>query len=209
MLQQLELQDWLQCLQFFFKPGSLHNLVVTLSQIAKHAPHLPFYYYHFPQRTGITHRMIDLLMEIDKTKLIPNFVGMKFTDYDLFEMSECIHYQNGKYEILFGKDEVLTSALIIGCKGAIGSTYSFAGKLMNQVIEAYEKGDLNKAHQLILVEQEIVSLYRKFGGKNPEKAIMKMKGVDVGPPRLPTEPLNEEEYLYLEKELRRIGHILD
>jgi len=193
----------------FFKPGTLKNLVRVLAEIAKYSPSLPFYYYHFPQRTGVTHRMIDLLIEIDSSKLIPNFVGMKFTDYDLFEMSECIQYKRGKYEILFGKDEILTSALVIGCEGAIGSTYNFTGRLMNQVLSAYEKGDLSLAQELLIKEQQIVSLYRNFPGKNPEKAIMKMKGIDVGPPRLPTEPLNEEEYNYLEKELRKIGGILD
>lgn len=192
----------------FFKPGTLRNLVETMALIAKCAPNIPFYYYHFPQRTGVTPRMIDFVTEVDRSGLIPNFAGMKFTDYDLFEMSECIQYQQGKYEMLFGKDEVLTSALVLGCQGAIGSTYNFAGALMTQVLEAFQAGNLSKAYELIVKEQQVVSLYRKFPGKNPEKAIMKMKGVDVGPPRMPTESLNQEEYAFLETELKKIGGIL-
>jgi len=33
-----------------------------------------------------------------------------------------------KYDMLYGRDEMLLSALVIGAKGAVGSTYNYMGK---------------------------------------------------------------------------------
>ena len=35
---------------------------------------------------------------------------------------------NNGYDCFFGKDEMLLSSLIIGCKGFVGSTFNFMGK---------------------------------------------------------------------------------
>lgn len=39
---------------------------------------------------------------------------------DLHQMSNCIAFAGGKYDILSGRDEVLLSALAMGAKGGVG-----------------------------------------------------------------------------------------
>lgn len=41
------------------------------------------------------------------------------------------------------------------------------------------------------------------------RAMMKMIGLDLGPPRLPLEPMNVDDYTALESELRELGFFKD
>ena len=43
------------------------------------------------------------------------------------------------------------------------------------------------------------------GGVAAGKSIMKLRGLDVGPPRLPLLPLSIDNYLSLKKDLQSIG----
>ena len=53
------------------------------------------------------------------TGKIPNLAGIKFTHEDLMDFAECQAFEGGRYDILFGRDEVLLSALATGAKGAV------------------------------------------------------------------------------------------
>ena len=54
-----------------------------------------------------------------------------------------------KYDILFGVDEMLISGLELGCTGAIGSSYNFAGLIYNEIIKKKEIIMSNTARFLI------------------------------------------------------------
>ncbi len=47
--------------------------------IASAAPHLPFYYYHIPEMTGVAFAMRDLVAEVAAIPEFTNFVGIKYT----------------------------------------------------------------------------------------------------------------------------------
>jgi len=95
-----------------------------MAEIASAAPGLPFYYYHIPILTGVGMDMIDFLKYAGG--LIPNLAGIKYTSATIHEYQSCLELENGKFDVLFGFDELLLPALSIGAKGAIGSTYTFA-----------------------------------------------------------------------------------
>ena len=110
----------------YFKPGSIENLVDTMAPIAGAAPDLPFWYYHFPAMTGVDFNMFQFTEAIDESGKIPNFMGVKFTNEILMDFNSIGHYKNGKYNMLMGRDEILTSALATGvCDGDVSSTVNF------------------------------------------------------------------------------------
>ncbi len=47
---------------------------------------------------------------------ISNLAGIKYTAATLFEYQACLNYKNGKFDILFGYDEMLLPALAVGAK---------------------------------------------------------------------------------------------
>ncbi len=87
----------------FLKPTRVEELVGFCAEVASGAPDLPFYYYHIPSVSGIELSMIEF---IRKAALhIPNFSGIKFTHNNFMEMQQCLHLDNGKWDILHGFDE--------------------------------------------------------------------------------------------------------
>ncbi len=177
---------------FYFKPANVEMLAKACEEIAAAAPELPFYYYHIPVLNGVGFSMYDLLQAIDGK--IPNFTGIKYTHEDFMDFLSCMQYKNGKYDMLWGRDENMLPALSLGTKGAVGSTFNYAAPLYYDMIRAFNKGDLKAAQQLQLQSIEMIRLLGKFGGIATGKAYMKILGLDCGAFRLPVKNMTAEEF---------------
>jgi N-acetylneuraminate lyase len=188
---------------FYFKPGSVNTLVDSLAEIASAAPGLPFYYYHIPHLTGVNMDMIELLKSSEEK--IPNLKGIKYTATTLWEYQSCLNYAQGRFDLLYGLDEMLLPALAVGAQGAIGSTYTFAAPLYLDVWRTFEKGDLKEARRKMLYLVEMVKILLKFPPIPAQKAIVKRTGIDLGPCRLPLTTLSHDEASALYEQLDGIG----
>ena len=128
----------------YFKPSTAEALVNSMSVIASGAPHLPFWYYHFPDMTNIPVNMYDFIREADKTEKIPNLMGIKFTNELLMDFNQIGNFKNKKYNMLMGRDEIFTSALTTGvADGGVGSTLNFMSFNI-PMRELYMSGDQDK-----------------------------------------------------------------
>lgn len=188
---------------FYFKPGSAHIMVDCMAEIAAAAPSLPFYYYHIPAITGVAVNPLEFL-QLGESR-IPNLAGIKYTAATLHEYQACLNYKDGKFDILFGYDELLLPALSVGAKGAIGSTYTFAAPLYLRVIALFNKGDITAAREL---QYQAVKMIQCLGWHSPipaQKAIMKLLGTDLGPCRLPLQALGSAQVEEINRYLREIG----
>ncbi|HWV70761.1 MAG TPA: dihydrodipicolinate synthase family protein [Pseudosphingobacterium sp.] len=188
---------------FYFKPLDTENLVRSIAKIAAAAPSLPFYYYHIPALTGVGMDMVKFLELAEKQ--IPNLAGIKYTASTLHEYQACLNYKGGKYDILFGYDEMLLSALVLGAKGAVGSTYNFAAPLYLKVMEFYANNKPEEARELQYRLVQMVRAFVKYPPIPAQKAIMQLLGADLGPCRLPLEALSENQRRMLENELKEDG----
>ncbi|WP_336514204.1 dihydrodipicolinate synthase family protein [Pollutibacter soli] len=188
---------------FYFKPINVQNLADCMAEIASAAPKLPFYYYHIPHLTGVSMDMIEFL-KIAETK-IPNFAGIKYTASTIHEFQACLNYQKGRFQILFGLDELLLPALVVGGKAAIGSTYTFAAPVYLKTIELFNSGKIAEAQENHAWIVEFIRILVKYPPIPGQKAIMKMLGWDLGPARLPLTTLSQQAYEQFQKELSAIG----
>lgn len=188
---------------FYFKPSSVENLVSCMADIASAAPLMPFYYYHIPTLTGVGMNMVDFLKLSDN--MIPNLAGIKYTASTIHEYQACLNYKNGKYDILFGFDELLLSALAVGAKGAIGSTYTFAAPLYKKIVQHYEAGRRELAQKAQLDSVKMVGCLTRFSPIPAQRAIMKMIGFDLGSCRLPLKELSKSDELTLKASLEEIN----
>lgn len=168
---------------FYFKPGSAIQLIDALSELAAAAPAVPFYYYHIPHLTGVHMDMIEVL-NLGKEKM-PTFAGIKYTASTLYEYQFCKAYENSRFDILFGFDEMLLPALSVGARGFIGSTYNFAAPLYLDVVKSFEEKDIAGAQRKMLQLIRMVMIILRFPPIAAQKAIMKHLGFDLGPSRLP------------------------
>jgi N-acetylneuraminate lyase len=187
----------------YFKPSNAEVLAQCCETIAEVVPDMPFYYYHIPVLTGGNYPMIDLLKTVNGR--IKNFAGIKYTHEDLMDFMACSQYDEKKYDLLWGRDECMLSALATGAKGAVGSTFNYAAPLYLELIDAFNKGDFESAQALQQTSIDIINLLGKYGGIATGKAYMKLVGIDCGDFRLPVKNMSEEEFELFEKETESLS----
>lgn len=187
----------------YFKPNSVATLVDSMAQIASAAPELPFYYYEIPTMTGIALSPSEFLAQA--ANRIPNLAGIKFTSSNLMEYQLCRNSHDGGFDIPFGFDEMMLGALALGATGAVGSSFNFAAPIYNRLITAHQRGDLVAARDEQMRSVRTIQKLAARGYMGAAKAVMKMLGVDVGPPRLPTVALDSNQTDALRSELEAMG----
>lgn len=192
----------------YFKPKSPSILVDHCAKEAAAAPELPYYYYHIPAMSGVNLPMIEFL-KIGESR-IPNLQGIKFSNpWDLMDFSLCVDFQDQKYDVVYGQDQTLLSALVIGAKAAIGSTYNFLAPIFNKIIDAYDKKELEKARKLQVRVNKFLSVIFKHGKFfSACKEILNMLGLNLGPVRSPLQNLTKNEVKSLKEDLQAEGFFL-
>lgn len=176
---------------YYQKAASVRDLALTLAEVAAAVPQLPFFFYHIPCLTNVNFAMYDLLKEMDS--LIPNLAGIKYTFENLMDFQLCLEFKNRKYNMIWGRDEMLLPAFSLGADTFIGSTYGYNAPIYTAIMEACGAGDLKKAAELQYKANIIISLLGKYGN-GAGKAFMKAADMDLGPCRRPLTTLSEEKY---------------
>jgi N-acetylneuraminate lyase len=171
----------------YFKVASLDVLIDCLQEVTEGAPDLPFYYYHIPRLTATPVDIVEFLLRAGDR--LPTLVGVKYSDFQVYEFQAATAVENGRFNLLFGSDEMLLSGLVGGAHGAVGSTYNFATPLYKRIIAAYEENRIQEAQQCQAVAVEMIRCIASHSQGNNAlpalKAVMGMVGVPCGKARLP------------------------
>ena len=174
----------------YFKPTDAGSLLRSMAEVAQGAPRLPFYYYHIPAFTGVSIDMVEFLEKGEQE--IPNLAGIKFSDRAISEYQACLECCGGKFDVLWGVDEMLLSALAVGAKGAVGSTYNVVAPLYLRIIESFKEGDLEEARRCQQLSAQFVRMLDRHAPLHTSlKEVVKLAGLDCGGVRLPQQPLPE------------------
>jgi N-acetylneuraminate lyase len=188
----------------FFKPTSVESLIEYSVATAASAGSLPYYYYHMPSMSGVDFSMYDFLQAAHER--IPNLAGIKFTSENLMEFTLCQEFDNGTYDILFGRDELLLCGLALGAQGAVGSTYNFIAPLYHGIIEAFESLNLLEARRLQFLSIQVIQILLRTGSfLSAAKAVMKMLGLDLGIVRPPLQSISCAKVTELKSDLEKVG----
>ena len=187
----------------YFKSDSADGLSAVMGEIAGAAPELPFYYYHIPAFGGVAIDMADFI-EIAGSR-IPNFRGVKFSSPTLAEFDRCRRASGGRFDILFGVDEMLLGALAMGAEGAVGSTYNFAAPHYLEMMDAFRQGRLEDARRLQSQAVDMVAAILEACGRAGLKHAMAISGVDCGVHRLPIEDPSRAQREALAARLAKLG----
>lgn len=188
----------------YFRITKTETLVDWLTAIAAAAPKTPFYYYHIPLFTGVDIDM-SLFMELMEKKC-PQFRGIKYSDIKGFVFLEALEYHDRKYEVLWGCDEMLMAGFALGAKGGVGSTYGMIPQVYNSLLDSLARGDLDEARRFQLLSWKFVKALLKYSPVHPSgKIVMRLRGIELGPCRLPFTPLDESAAAQLAKDLKNLG----
>jgi N-acetylneuraminate lyase len=107
--------------------------------------------------------------------------------------------------MLWGRDENFLSALVLGARGAVGSTFNYAAPLYHRMIEAFERNDQLTARALQQKSIDMITLLGKYGGIATGKAYMRYIGLECGEFRLPVRNMSRSDYQAFTADVRRLG----
>src|SRR5262249_48367128 len=151
--------------------------------VAGAAPKTAFYFYDIPVLTGVTFPVADWIEAAEER--IPILAGVKFTNPDLMTFQRLLRAGGGRFDVLFGMDEQLLAAVVLGGRGAVGSGYNFAAPLFHRLLDAVKRGDYDAARAEQFRAVELIAVMFRVGYLPAAKELMRMRGLDLGPVRLP------------------------
>lgn len=104
---------------------------------------------------------------------IDNFVGFKYTYEDFYDLSQVAGFEDAasggrRFEVFFGRDEMMTAGLAAPIDGFVGSTYNFASPIYAALLRAHETGDDAEASVLMAdaqVRKDAVHKEARHAGK--------------------------------------------
>ena len=155
--------------------------------------------------------MTKLKMSMETLKEIaelPNFTGLKDSSHDINWYAEASKTIEGKV-YLTGSDALILHFLNFGSSGAVAATACVAPKLLSDLMNSFDAGDLSKAKKLQEVVCSLRKLVKRFPPLSGFKALLEYQGICK---RFMREPLTAvtdnqmkeiEEYLRYDKELSR------
>lgn len=176
----------------FYKPADTEALVAYCGAIAACAPELPFYYYHSPGMTGCRVRP-DEFLHLGGQR-IATLAGVKFNDPCPIAYQRCIAVDPQRFDNPYGVDEALLTGLTYGATSAIGSTYNYAAPYYLKMARLFHAGRRDEANAMAQQVMDLIDILLEFGVIAAGKALMKLRGIDCGPPRLPLRPLSPKAY---------------
>lgn len=187
----------------YFKPTRVEELIEFLAPVAAAAGDLPFYFYEIPPLTQVVLPMAEFLVKANPR--IPNLAGLKYSNIDLMQMQQCVRMNGGEFEVLFGSDQQLLAAVVLGACGAVGSTYNFAAPLYRSMLAAFDRGDHAAARDLQAKSVEIVAIMARHSFLSACKILLTELGIENGPVRAPLRNLTSAQRDELLADLHQVG----
>jgi 4-hydroxy-tetrahydrodipicolinate synthase len=160
---------------------------------------LPVLLYDIPGRAGVpiaTETVIELAQH-------ERIVGVKDAKGDLVASSRVIAETNLAFYC--GDDAVTLPLLAVGGVGVVGTSTHFSGRGTLAMIEAFERGDTAEALRLHRQLLPIFTGIFRTQGAILVKGGLRMRGMDVGPMRLPLVDATDHELSHLREDLAAAG----
>ena len=174
------------------------SIVAHFAQIVD-AVSIPVYGYHLPHMTHVeiyAELMGRLMAEAGVT-------GIKFTDYNLLQMQLLLKVTDN---LLYGRDEQIVAALVMGAPGGIGSTYNVMPNLFSQLWSQFQAGDIPAARATQDSINGIIGVLLGGGGIGACKEMLNFLGFAAGYPRSPNRRLTAEASTKLKADLEAVGY---
>lgn len=135
---------------------------------------LPLLVYYFPDVAPA----IATGDQLETLCALPNVIGVKFTDFDLYRMA---NLRRAGRSLFNGRDEVLAAGLLMGADGGIGTFYNL---LPDSFVEIYTAARAGRWDGARAAQQRVNSLIRIALGFPMFPAVKQMllwSGLDCGP----------------------------
>lgn len=162
---------------------------------------LPVMLYNIPGRS-VVNISVETIVRLSE---IPNVVSIKEASGNLDAMAEIISKTPSDFTLYSGDDGLTIPVLAIGGAGVISVASHIIGNDMQEMINAFKNGDVQKA---AATHRNLLPIMRALfiaPSPSPVKAALNLNGIQVGGVRLPMVPLSNKEQSALEEVLQASG----
>ena len=175
------------CVPPFFYRQSDDSIVEHYRTVGA-AAELPLFVYNLPQSTGVEITP-ELMAKIQDG--VPQLKGLKHSSVNF---TNVYNWVDMGLDCLIGSSALMLPALTIGATGCVDGPPNIAPEMWVEIWRAYRSGDLARAEEAQRRATRLTMLVRQFGMHAVIKALLSYRlGIDVGDPRLPTQPLTAEQ----------------
>ncbi|MFS0782244.1 4-hydroxy-tetrahydrodipicolinate synthase [Bacillus sp. 1P06AnD] len=160
---------------------------------------LPVMLYNVPGRS-VAKIAPETVIQLSK---INNVVAIKEATSDFASATEIIANTPDDFLLYSGDDYLTLPMLSIGAAGVVSVASHVVGNEMQEMVEAFYSGDLQKAASLHQKLCPIMNGMFMAPSPSPVKTALQLQGMDVGPVRLPLVALTAEERSELSRLLKK------
>ena len=195
--QMLGLDGSLQVVPYYNKPPQ-EGLYQHFKAIADACPDIPIMLYNVPGRTS---RNLEA-STVARLSEIENVIAIKEASGDLEQACQIRRLTDPSFAIYSGEDALTLPMLTVGAVGVVSVASHIVGNPMQQMIQAFNKGNNQLATEIQL---KLFSLFKiLFATTNPIpiKAALNLQGWQVGSLRSPLCALQLDLLEKLEAELK-------
>jgi len=174
---------------YYYKPVYTSEVLIAHYRRVADASPIPVLLYSVPQFTGIALEPADVAALAEH----PNIIGMKDSSGNVQKLTDTITSVPPAFQILVGSASTVFPSLVLGARGAILALACALPELCVALFDAVRSGQMEKARELqasvVPASNLMVSRYGIAG----VKYAMDLGGYRGGVPRLPLQPLKEEQ----------------
>lgn len=184
----------------YYNKPSQEGLYQHFKTIAE-STSLPVMLYNIPGRS-VVNISVETIVRLSE---IPNVVSIKEASGNLDAMAEIISKTPSDFTLYSGDDGLTIPVLAIGGAGVISVASHIIGNDMQEMINAFKNGDVQKA---AATHRNLLPIMRALfiaPSPSPVKAALNLNGIQVGGVRLPMVPLSNKEQSVLEEVLQASG----
>ncbi len=151
------------------------------------ATDLPIVLYDIPGRTG---RKVSTDVIVRLANEVPTIAGLKDAAGDPSETARVVAAAPDDFDVYSGDDGMTLPLLAVGAVGVVGTCTHWCGPIMGHLVDAFTKGDHERAQQLN------ASMFESYWYESREvaqfaqavKTALRVLGQPAGPCRLPIGP---------------------
>jgi len=197
---QLGLSGSLQVVPYYNKPPQ-EGLYQHFRAIAVASPDFPLILYNIPGRTGQ-----NLQPEtVARLAAIPNIVAIKEASGNLDQVSQVRRLTPPEFALYSGDDSLTLPLLAVGGQGVISVASHVAGPLIQQMVQAFQSGQVQVASELHLRLFPLFKALFTMTNPIPVKAALRLQGWAVGSPRSPLCDITPEAEAIVKTALSDLG----
>ncbi len=153
------------------------------------ATDLPFFIYNIPQLTGYNLSMNLFNKMIKNNKVI----GIKNSSESCVDILKFKTAGGSNFIVFNGPDEQYLAGRMMGASGGIGGTYGCMPELYLKLEDCICKNQIEEAKYWQDIITNLIFRLCSFPSMyGASKTIIKMRGIDIGQPRLPFLPVSQD-----------------